>query len=525
MATENHLDDWELREIARGTLVTSKSELAAAHLRQCSFCRDRLERFRREERSTDTAIVPNLRHKDLVALARDAIERSGQFGPPKLIASGGQALIYKAFANRYGRDVAIKCVPKMFNDKSSIEDHMAIRMRREFAITRGLDHARVLSALEFIEHWDGCFALVSEFSPGTSLRRFVELHGPLNPLFALQVLQQSTDAMIAYSGWNIVHRDLSPNNILVQAAGDEIRLVLIDFGIAKSPSASEDHSITVGALGTPGFISPEQGRHADKVGIASDVYSLGRTVGYALHAENSRRRYAMEYVGLPSSCPKPLRQLLQVMTLDDEKRRPNLLQIEERISTMQSANEGLRIGRRNLLVAGVGSAALGTAAFFAYRNKRSITVPTYSVAFPPVGSEPPQKIRITSNRLSKVDDAWFDLEFSCRLRGEDSILRVEVFEEGNPVSYAIEVNGRPGRASSITRRAATEFEVVNSAAEVIAFDRQVLMLLSLKDGFIGLSVEGELFLACRQLPELTGEVTIVFSGNNADALFPNEFFF
>lgn len=130
---------------------------------------------------------------------------------------------------------------------------------------------RVEATYELPEH----FVVVYDFVPGRSLSKVIETDGPLTPEEATSLAIELCEAAEELHRHGIVHRDISPNNIVVAANGAH----LIDLGIARMrvEGASKD---TI-SLGTWGFASPEQYGFA-QTDARSDVYSIGRVLGFAL---------------------------------------------------------------------------------------------------------------------------------------------------------------------------------------------------------------------------------------------------
>ena len=119
------------------------------------------------------------------------------------------------------------------------------------------------------------FVVVCDYVPGENLEQIVSARGRLPEDEAREIVAQLCEAAAALHAHGIVHRDISPRNVVVAADGAH----LIDLGIARFRSAGATHDTT--QLGTPGFASPEQHGFA-QTDARSDVYSLGRVLGYLL---------------------------------------------------------------------------------------------------------------------------------------------------------------------------------------------------------------------------------------------------
>lgn len=121
------------------------------------------------------------------------------------------------------------------------------------------------------------FVIVYDYVPGDTLAHIVEENGRLAPNAAVQLIGQVCEAVQELHQHGVIHRDITPANIIVAQDGAH----LIDFGIARIQSASNNRSRDTTALGTYGFASPEQYGFA-KTDARSDVFSLGRLLGFML---------------------------------------------------------------------------------------------------------------------------------------------------------------------------------------------------------------------------------------------------
>lgn len=121
------------------------------------------------------------------------------------------------------------------------------------------------------------FVIVYDYVPGSTLAQIAEENGRLAPNVAVQLIDQICEAVQELHQHGVIHRDITPANIILARDGAH----LIDFGIARIWSASSNRSRDTTALGTYGFASPEQYGFA-KTDARSDVFSLGRLLGFML---------------------------------------------------------------------------------------------------------------------------------------------------------------------------------------------------------------------------------------------------
>ncbi len=205
----------------------------------------------------------------------DALDDFGRYQIRELLGRGGMGAVYRAHDIDLNRDVAIKFVA---TDKLTDPDARA-RLLREARAAAGLDHPAICPVYEAGETPDGRAFIVMQLLDGRPLSELAA-NGPLSVREALGYAVQIAEALSAAHRHGVVHRDLKPGNVMVDATG---RVRLLDFGIAKviaSPDVAADLSTTSvqttgnKLLGTPGYMSPEQIQQRPLDG-RSDLFSLG----------------------------------------------------------------------------------------------------------------------------------------------------------------------------------------------------------------------------------------------------------
>ena len=132
------------------------------------------------------------------------------------------------------------------------------------------------------------FVVVCNFVPGENLEQLLSARGRLSEKDAARLVAQLCEAVAALHAHGIIHRDISPTNVIVAADGAH----LIDLGIARFRAEGATHDTT--QLGTPGFAAPEQHGFA-QTDARTDVYSLGRVLGYLLTGVRPEMPDAAEY--------------------------------------------------------------------------------------------------------------------------------------------------------------------------------------------------------------------------------------
>jgi len=184
------------------------------------------------------------------------------------LGHGGTAAVYLARKRVSGQLVAIKAIRARY-----LDDHDALqRFAREAHTVADLDHPNIVrtEAIEQID--DRAIAIIMEHVPGGTLRDRLREHGALGAEHAENVLRDVAAALAYAHRRGIIHRDVKPENVFLDATHG--RALLSDFGIARRIEGDTDITLLGAALGTPQYMSPEQidGTQLDG---RSDVYSLG----------------------------------------------------------------------------------------------------------------------------------------------------------------------------------------------------------------------------------------------------------
>lgn len=189
----------------------------------------------------------------------------GRYEVLKYIGGGGMSRVYLAHDVILDRGVAVK----VLNYDFSNEEELKRRFMREALSATSLTHPHIVDIFDVGEDGDVHY-LVMEYIEGQTLKEFIVSHGPLSPERALPIMQQLISAISNAHYNGIVHRDIKPQNILMDLDGN---VKITDFGIAMALSATA-HTKTNSVLGTVHYLSPEQARG----GMAtkkSDIYSVG----------------------------------------------------------------------------------------------------------------------------------------------------------------------------------------------------------------------------------------------------------
>src|SRR5919202_6485507 len=247
----------------------------------------------------------------------------GRFRLEELVGSGGMSSVYRAYDPTLERHVAIKL---MHRDISSDADQLE-RFRREARAVAQLNHPHVVTVIDAGED-DGAPYIVFEYVEGETLKERIRRLGRLPVPEAVAYAIEIGRALSAAHAHRLVHRDIKPQNVLIDADG---RARVTDFGIARSLEA---HGLTAPGrvLGTTDYVSPEQALGHD-VTEQSDIYSLGICLYEMLSGEVPFRADTQVAVAM-----KHLRDMLP----DVQRRRPeisaSLAAVVERATAKETRN-------------------------------------------------------------------------------------------------------------------------------------------------------------------------------------------
>ncbi|SED63366.1 Serine/threonine protein kinase [Streptomyces sp. 2131.1] len=242
---------------------------------------------------------------------------SGRYRLDELLGSGGAADVYRGLDLRMRRPVAVK----VFRPDACLDAEESWRSEAE--ILARLHHPGLVTAFD-AGHHDGRAFLVMQLVEGTTLKSRIA-RGPLTPDATAALGAGLAQALAHAHEAGIVHRDVKPSNILLDA---ERRPYLVDFGISR-PLDATTRTATDTLVGTAAYLSPEQvlGR---PVGRPADIYALGLVL---LECLTGRIEYGGGPVeaaiarlhrqpALPAEAPEPFRALLRRMTDQDDHARP-----------------------------------------------------------------------------------------------------------------------------------------------------------------------------------------------------------
>ena len=189
------------------------------------------------------------------------------------VGRGGFATVYLAQDTHTSQRVALK----VLSPHVALDDKQVRRFEREAqALTKLNQHPHIITIYDYGEA-DGEIYLAMEYFAGGSLREYLRTkgHGYLSTGQIFTILEQLAQALDYAHAQGMIHRDIKPDNVLLDDAGQPQHVVLTDFGLVKYPLEDESLTLTSMVLGTRGYIAPEQLIGTIKeVTPVSDVYSF-----------------------------------------------------------------------------------------------------------------------------------------------------------------------------------------------------------------------------------------------------------
>lgn len=190
---------------------------------------------------------------------------SGRYKLLEMIGGGGMSNVYLAHDMILDRDVAIKVLRYDFSN----EEELHRRFQREALSATSLTHPHIVNIYDVGED-DDIHYIVMEYVKGETLKEYILLNAPVSPTKSVKIMKQLTSAISTAHNNHIIHRDIKPQNILLD---EEENVKVTDFGIAMALSATS-YTQTNSVLGTVHYLSPEQARGGTAT-KQSDIYALG----------------------------------------------------------------------------------------------------------------------------------------------------------------------------------------------------------------------------------------------------------
>ncbi len=265
------------------------------------------------------------------------------------LGKGGMGRVYKALDKEINEEVAIKLLkPEIASDEGTVE-----RFRNELKFARKIAHKNVCKMYHLAKEEETPY-ITMEYVPGEDLKSLVKRKGKLVNEEAISIAKQVCEGLAEAHELGVVHRDLKPQNIMIDEKG---RAKIMDFGIARSVEAPGVTQTGV-MIGTPDYISPEQaeGEEADQ---RADIYSLGvilyeMVTGSVPFKGDTALSVALKHRSKIAQEPKQINpdvsdELNKLILICMEKDRDLRHQTAaELLSDIQNIEEGIPLGERKL---------------------------------------------------------------------------------------------------------------------------------------------------------------------------------
>ncbi len=185
-------------------------------------------------------------------------------------------VVYRSTHPRLEIPVAIK----VLSDQYSSDPSFRQRFHREAATVASLNHPGIVRVYDFDEDGPVLF-IVMEWVDGRSMRSWLDEYGRFSVDVSVDLIQQLLSAVGVAHDYQVVHRDLKPDNILISNRG---KTKILDFGISKLIDDKHRLTATGSMVGTPAYMAPEQVK-GDPIDATADIYSLGMILYELLHGE------------------------------------------------------------------------------------------------------------------------------------------------------------------------------------------------------------------------------------------------
>lgn len=197
---------------------------------------------------------------------------AGRYRIEEPMGVGATGVVYRAIQMEDGRKVAVK----LLRAAAAHDQSAADRLRREAEALGLAWHPNVVEVLDHGKLPDGTSYLVMEHLEGETLDARLRREGPLLPTDLLPIAKQLSEALVAIHSAGVVHRDMKPANVFLLPAlpGGELRVKVLDFGIARVEWEEMRITNSGSPIGTPGYMAPEQ-EMGGEVDARSDIYGVG----------------------------------------------------------------------------------------------------------------------------------------------------------------------------------------------------------------------------------------------------------
>jgi serine/threonine-protein kinase len=206
--------------------------------------------------------------------------RVGAYLLGERIGEGGVGNVYAAKHDLLKRPTAVKLLKP-----TRATDEMVARFEREAQLASQLSHPNMVEIYDYGHSADGSLYYAMEYLEGETIGKLVLQGGPMPVARVLHLMRQVCAGLAEAHGKGMVHRDVSPTNIMVCRYGGEYDFVkILDFGLVKNVAGGDEQTITrtLRILGTPLYMAPERLRDPADVDARADIYALGAVAHFVL---------------------------------------------------------------------------------------------------------------------------------------------------------------------------------------------------------------------------------------------------
>ena len=198
-----------------------------------------------------------------------------------LLGKGGMGQVYRAMQMSMNREVAFKVLSPRFAKSKSFRT----RFLREAHSAGRLHHRHLIAVHDVDETPDGMLFFSMELVEGRSVADIIDEDGPMDELESVRIIKQTLEALAYAHERNVIHRDIKPDNIMLDGEG---AVKVADLGLSRIDEEGEKDGRVTAAntmMGTPYYMSPEQSRDAHTVDHRTDLYSVGATLYHMICGE------------------------------------------------------------------------------------------------------------------------------------------------------------------------------------------------------------------------------------------------
>ncbi|MEO0561216.1 MAG: serine/threonine-protein kinase [Chloroflexota bacterium] len=259
------------------------------------------------------------------------------------IGSGRTSIIYRAEDTQNGRVVAVKSLRR---EVMTANPDGTMRFLREGRTLQQIDHPDIINVYDTIDEPHGGSYIIMDYLPGGTLEYKLTTEGARPIPEALDIAVKMSNAIAFIHDKKIIHRDISPMNIMFDAEGNPL---LMDFNVARMGHMSP-LTLKGALLGTVAYMAPEVILATGKVGPRSDIWSLGMTVYKMIAGEHPFALEAMKDVLVMTSTPAPpitdfepdaptdlSTMLSEMLTIAPEQRPSDMSVIHDKFKAIRSS--------------------------------------------------------------------------------------------------------------------------------------------------------------------------------------------